>query len=58
VHSHRHYDKEAQHNLPKIVIDVLVDIVSRNGNLLLNFPLSASGMLDLGELKILKEITG
>ncbi len=54
---HWHYDKEAQYKSPKIIIDMLVDIVSRNGNLLLNFPLPSSGMLDAEELKILDEIT-
>jgi alpha-L-fucosidase len=54
---HWHYDKEATYKSPKIVIDMLVDIVSRNGNLLLNFPLPASGMLDPQELTILEEIT-
>jgi alpha-L-fucosidase len=52
-----HYNKEAVYKTPKIVIDMLVDIVSRNGNLLLNFPLPSNGMLDAGELKILDEIT-
>jgi alpha-L-fucosidase len=52
-----HYDKEAKYKSPKIVIDMLVDIVSRNGNLLLNFPLPSSGMLDPDELKVLDEIT-
>ena len=52
-----HYDKEAKYKSPKIVIDMLVDIVSRNGNLLLNFPLPSNGMLDPEELKILDEIT-
>jgi alpha-L-fucosidase len=52
-----HYDKEAKYKSPKIVIDMLVDIVSRNGNLLLNFPLPSSGMLDPEELKVLDEIT-
>lgn len=51
-----HYDKEAKYKSPKLVIDMLVDIVSRNGNLLLNFPLPSSGMLDADELKILDEI--
>jgi alpha-L-fucosidase len=53
---HWHYDKEANYKSPKIVLDMLVDIVSRNGNLLLNFPLPSSGELDAQELKILDEI--
>ena len=36
---------------------MLVDVVSRNGNLLLNFPLPNSGALDNQELVILEEIT-
>jgi alpha-L-fucosidase len=52
-----HYNKEAVYKTPKIVIDMLVDIVSRNGNLLLNFPLPSNGMLDPQELAILEEIT-
>jgi alpha-L-fucosidase len=36
---------------------MLVDVVSRNGNLMLNFPLPNSGMLDDQELTILDEIT-
>ena len=52
-----HYNKEAKYKSPKLVIDMLVDIVSRNGNLLLNFPLPSSGMLDEEELKIVAEIT-
>jgi alpha-L-fucosidase len=36
---------------------MLADIVSRNGNLMLNFPLPARGMLDLEEMHILEEIT-
>ncbi len=52
-----HYHKEAEYKTPKRVIDMLVDIVSRNGNLMLNFPLPNSGALDDRELKILDEIT-
>jgi alpha-L-fucosidase len=52
-----HYDKEARYKSPKTVIDMLVDIVSRNGNLMLNFPLPNNGMLDAEELKILSAIT-
>ena len=54
---HWHYDREAIYKTPKRVIDMLVDVVSRNGNLLLNFPLPNSGMLDAQELKILEAIT-
>ncbi len=52
-----HYDKEAKYKTAKRVIDMLVDIVSRNGNLMLNFPLPNSGELDAEEMKILDEIT-
>jgi alpha-L-fucosidase len=52
-----HYDTRAKYKTPKRVIDMLVDIVSRNGNLLLNFPLPNSGMPDDKELAILESIT-
>jgi alpha-L-fucosidase len=52
-----HYDTRARYKTPKRVIDMLVDIVSRNGNLLLNFPLPNSGMPDAKELAILDAIT-
>jgi alpha-L-fucosidase len=52
-----HYKRGMQYKTPKTVVDLLVDIVSKNGNLMLNFPLPASGMLDPQELKILDEIT-
>jgi alpha-L-fucosidase len=39
------------------VIDVLVDIVSRDGNLPLNSPLPIGGELDYEEMVILDEIT-
>jgi alpha-L-fucosidase len=56
-----HYNKEVfeqhRYKTPKRVIDMLVDIVSRNGNLMLNFPLPNSGMPDADELKIVDEIT-
>ena len=53
-----HYKKGITYKTPKRVIDMLVDIVSRNGNLLLNFPLPGSGELDPEEMKILSGITG
>jgi alpha-L-fucosidase len=52
-----HYQRGATYKRPKMVIDLLVDIVSRNGNLLLNIPLPASGEPDPPELRILAEIT-
>jgi alpha-L-fucosidase len=52
-----HYQRDVKYKTPKTVIDMLVDIVSRNGNLLLNFPLPGSGALDDRELAILGEIT-
>jgi alpha-L-fucosidase len=52
-----HYDVNAQYKSPKMIMDMLVDVVSRNGNYMLNFPLPNSGMLDDRELKILSEIT-
>jgi alpha-L-fucosidase len=54
-----HYNKEVvgKYKSAKTVVDLLVDIVSRNGNLMLNFPLPASGMLDNDELMVLDGIT-
>ena len=53
-----HYQRGQQYKTPKRVIDMLVDVVSRNGNLMLNFPLPASGALDAEELNVLSAITG
>ncbi len=52
-----HYNRDITYKTPKTIVDMLVDIVSKNGNLMLNFPLPSSGMLDDRELKILQEIT-
>lgn len=52
-----HYKRGITYKTPKRVIDMLVDVVSRNGNLLLNIPLPASGVPDEQELQILSEIT-
>ncbi len=52
-----HYKRGIDYKRPKTVIDLLVDVVSRNGNLLLNIPLPASGVPDDAELKILASIT-
>jgi alpha-L-fucosidase len=52
-----HYKRGQKYKTAKTVVDMLVDIVSRNGNLLLNFPLPASGSLDLEERAVLADIT-
>ena len=52
-----HYDREVKYKTPKQCIDLLVNIVSRNGTLLLNFPLKSDGTLDPKEMEILSEIT-
>jgi alpha-L-fucosidase len=52
-----HYKLGEKYKTPKKVIDLLVDIVSKNGNLLLNFPLPASGELDPDEMRVLEGIT-
>ncbi len=52
-----HYDREARYRTPKQCIDLLVDVVSRNGTLLLNFPLKSDGTLDVTEMGIVSEIT-
>ncbi len=52
-----HYQRGIKYKSPKKVIDLLVDIVSKNGNLLLNFPLPNSGVLDPEEMRILETIT-
>lgn len=52
-----HYKRGVKYKTPKTVVDLLVDVVSRNGNLLLNFPLPASGELNFEERAVLAGIT-
>jgi alpha-L-fucosidase len=52
-----HYKRDITYKTPKTVVDMLVDIVSKNGNLMLNFPLPSSGMLDDRERSVLAGIT-
>ncbi|MDE1175264.1 MAG: alpha-L-fucosidase [Edaphobacter sp.] len=52
-----HYRRGVKYKSAKKVIDLLVDIVSKNGNLLLNFPLPNSGELDPEEVTTLEGIT-
>jgi alpha-L-fucosidase len=52
-----HYNRGQRYKTAKKVIDLLTDIVSKNGNLLLNFPLPNSGELDFEEMVVLNGIT-
>ena len=55
-----HYDKhiyyQDSYKTPAQVIAMLVDVVSKNGNLLLSVPLKADGTLDPTEQRIVREI--
>jgi len=51
-----HYKRGIKYKTSKTVIDMLCDIVSRNGNLMLNVPLPNSGAPDADELKVVQEI--
>jgi len=46
-----------RYKTPKTVVDLLVDIVSQNGNLLLNIPLPNNGVPDSDELQFLADLT-
>ena len=50
------YRKGAKYKTTNVVIDKLIDIVSKNGNLLLNVPIKADGTLDQETIRILEEI--
>jgi len=56
-----HYDRGIYnrdgYKSAKTVIQLLVDIVSKNGNLLLNIPVRGDGSIDEKELKVLEDIT-
>ncbi len=52
-----HYKRGITYKTGKKVIDLLVDIVSKNGNLLLNIPLPNSGEPDYLELVTIAQIT-
>ena len=56
-HYHKKIYEENRYKTPKFVVDLLVDIVSRNGNLMLNVPLPNNGMPDEKELKVIEGIT-
>lgn len=52
------YDVRQVYKTPQEVIEMLIDIVSKNGNLLINFPQRPDGTLDEECLYILKEMAG
>lgn len=55
-----HYDKRVYENKwyksAKTVVQTLVDVVSKNGNFLLNVPVKGNGSIDDQELAILNEV--
>ena len=55
-----HYDKrifdQHRYKTAKNVIQTLVDVVSKNGNLLLSVPMRGDGTIDTDELKVVEEI--
>jgi alpha-L-fucosidase len=55
-----HYDRrvydEKRYKSAKTVVHTLIDVVSKNGNLLLNIPVRGNGMIDEQERAIVEEI--
>jgi len=51
-----HYKSDIAYRMPADVITTLVDIVSKNGNLLLNIPVRGDGTIDDREIRFLQEM--
>ncbi len=52
-----HYKRDLAYRSAADVIPYLVDVVSKNGNLLLNIPIRADGSIDDREIAVLDQIT-
>ena len=52
------YDEKASYKQPDLIIGMLVDIVAKNGTLLLNIPQKPDGTIDAQEKYILKQLGG
>ena len=57
-HYNIHTFKDHKYKSAKTVIELLADIVSKNGNLCLNIPLKGDGTIDSDERKILADLAG
>lgn len=51
-----HYKKDGAYKPAEQVVRMLVDIVSKNGNLLLSIPVRADGSIDEREVKVLEDL--
>jgi alpha-L-fucosidase len=54
---HWHYERNIQYRSPAEVIPELIDVVSKNGNLLLNIPMRGDGTIDESEEQFLDGLT-